>query len=220
METPRTIYQIRVAGHLSPQCADWFEGLTITLEEDGNTLFTGQVIDQAALHGLLKKIRDLGLSLLSVNQVPHWKLPTNPIRSKERMNTSNKIYEVQGKKDTLSTLWIFVMFCIAYADIIGFIEPGTLERIINGETGFELTPGIIVIISLLQAIPIAMILVSRWFRRDVNRWLNIVASVLTLLYVLGGGNWESTSYVVFASLEVIAMLAIIWLAWNWRNVEA
>ena len=136
------------------------------------------------------------------------------------MNTSNKIYEFQGKKDTLSTLWIFVMFCIAYADIIGFIEPGTLERILNGETGFELTPGIIVIISLLQAIPIAMILVSRWFRRDVNRWLNIVASVLTLLYVLGGGNWESTSYVVFASLEVIAMLAIIWLAWNWRNVEA
>jgi hypothetical protein len=44
--------------------------------------------------------------------------------------------------------------------------------------------------------------------------------VLTLLYVLGGGNWESSSYVVFASLEVAALLGIIWLAWNWRNVEA
>jgi hypothetical protein len=46
---------------------DWFEGLTITLEEDGNTLLTGPVIDQAALHGILKKIRDLGMPLLSVN---------------------------------------------------------------------------------------------------------------------------------------------------------
>ena len=69
METPRTIYEIRVAGHLSPQWADWFEGLTITLEEDGNTLLTGPVADQAALHGLLKKVRDVGLPLLSVNSV-------------------------------------------------------------------------------------------------------------------------------------------------------
>ena len=45
---------------------DWFEGLTITLEEDGNTLLTGLVVDQAALHGLLKKVRDLGMPLLSV----------------------------------------------------------------------------------------------------------------------------------------------------------
>ena len=136
------------------------------------------------------------------------------------MNTNNKLIEIQDKKVTLSTLWVFVMFCIAYADIIGFIEPGTLEKIISGSVGFELTPAIILIISLLQAIPIAMILVSRWSRRDVNRWLNIAASVLTLLYVLGGGNWESTSYVVFASLEVFAMLGIIWLAWNWRGDEA
>ncbi len=136
------------------------------------------------------------------------------------MNTNNKLVLAQDKKVVLSTLWVFVMFCIAYADIIGFIEPGALEKIINGNVGFALTPAIILIISLLQAIPIAMILVSRWFRREVNRWLNIVASVLTLLYVLGGGNWESTSYVVFASLEVVAMLGIIWLAWTWRSVEA
>jgi hypothetical protein len=63
-------YEIRVAGYLSPEWVEWFEGLTITLEEDGNTLLTGFVADQAALHGLLKKVRDLGLSLLSVNQVP------------------------------------------------------------------------------------------------------------------------------------------------------
>jgi hypothetical protein len=136
------------------------------------------------------------------------------------MNTNSKLIEVQDKKVLLSTMWIFLMFCIAYADIIGFIEPGTLQKIINGNVGFKLTPPIILLISLFQAIPIAMILVSRWFRRDVNRWLNILASVLTLLYVLGGGNWESSSYIVFASLEVVALIGIIWLAWNWRSVEA
>lgn len=133
------------------------------------------------------------------------------------MNTGNKLIQIQNRKVTLSTLWVFVMFCIAYADVIGFIEPGTLENIIKGNTGFVLTPVIILAISLVQAIPIAMILISRWFRRNVNRWLNIAASALTLLYVLGGGNWESVSYPVFAAMEVAAMLGIIWLSWTWRS---
>ena len=61
------IYQIRLEGHIRRQWTDWFDGLTITLTEDGDTLLTGSVVDQAALHGLLKKVRDLGLPLHSVN---------------------------------------------------------------------------------------------------------------------------------------------------------
>jgi hypothetical protein len=60
------IYQITIKGHLGPQWTAWFEGLIVTTEASGNTLLTGEVVDQAALHGLLKKVRDLGLPLLSV----------------------------------------------------------------------------------------------------------------------------------------------------------
>jgi hypothetical protein len=77
-----TDYKIRIKGHLRPEWSDWFEGLTITLEEDGNTLLTGPVIDQAALHGLLKKVRDLGMPLVSVNRVQ-----------------SNEIHSYRSKKE-------------------------------------------------------------------------------------------------------------------------
>jgi hypothetical protein len=62
------VYQIRIKGHLDRRWTDWFEGLTITLEDNGDTLLTGPVADQAALHGLLRKVRDLGMPLLSVIQ--------------------------------------------------------------------------------------------------------------------------------------------------------
>ena len=61
------VYTFKIKGHLGQQWINWFDGLTVTLEEDGNTLLSGPVIDQSALHGILKKIRDLGMPLLSVN---------------------------------------------------------------------------------------------------------------------------------------------------------
>ena len=61
------VCQIRIKGHLGIQWTDWFDGLAITLEENGDTLLTGPVVDQSALHGLLKKIRNLGMPLVSIN---------------------------------------------------------------------------------------------------------------------------------------------------------
>jgi hypothetical protein len=62
-------YQVRLKGHLGADWAEWFGGLTLTLDENGETLLTGPALDQAALHGLLKKVRDLGLTLVSVNPI-------------------------------------------------------------------------------------------------------------------------------------------------------
>ena len=73
-------YEIRLKGHLDDRWAEWFEGLTITLEEDGDTLLTGPVIDQAALHGLLKKVRDLGMPLVSVSPLEPGPATTRPLR--------------------------------------------------------------------------------------------------------------------------------------------
>jgi hypothetical protein len=73
-------YEIRVQGHLGPRWAAWFDGLSLTTEADGTTVMRGQVVDQAALHGLLQKLRDLGVPLLSLTQVP----PDDPAASTQR----------------------------------------------------------------------------------------------------------------------------------------
>ena len=74
------ICEIRIKGHLDDKWADRFEGLTITLEDNGDTLLTGPVIDQAALHGLLKKVRDLGMPLVSVSPVESGQADTPGIK--------------------------------------------------------------------------------------------------------------------------------------------
>lgn len=69
IQNQTSFYQIRVKSVLDHQCSDWFEGFSITIDEEGNTLLTGMITDQAALHGLLRKLRDLGLTLMSIVQM-------------------------------------------------------------------------------------------------------------------------------------------------------
>jgi hypothetical protein len=64
-----TIYQIRVAGHLDPTWSAWFDGLAISQQPNGETLLVGPIVDQAALHGVLRKVSDLGLTLIAVTRV-------------------------------------------------------------------------------------------------------------------------------------------------------
>jgi len=76
---PAEHYEIRVSGRLSPRWATWFDGLTLTNEEDGTTVLSGAVVDQAALHGLLQKLRDLGLTLLSLTRTAPGEPVEHPI---------------------------------------------------------------------------------------------------------------------------------------------
>jgi hypothetical protein len=132
------------------------------------------------------------------------------------MNTNAKTVETENMKVMFSTLWIFVMFNMAFADIVGFINPGALEEIM---TGAEITQGFLLVAAILLEIPIAMILLSRVLMYRTNRWANIIAGVITILFVIGGGN-TSLSYIFFATIEVLCMLYIIWRAWTWRKPEA
>jgi hypothetical protein len=66
MSSPTQRYEIRVIGHLAPRWAAWFEGLTLTAHDDGTTVIDGPIVDQSALHGLLRKLGDLGLPIISV----------------------------------------------------------------------------------------------------------------------------------------------------------
>ena len=62
-------YEIRLRGHLEPRWSAWFDGMTLTIEDDGTTVVTGSVVDQAALQGLLRKVHDMGVQLISVTQL-------------------------------------------------------------------------------------------------------------------------------------------------------
>ena len=135
------------------------------------------------------------------------------------MNTNGK---TTGKIDTkvlLSTLWIVVMINMAYADILGLFIPGTLEEVAKTSVSTGTTiPQLMLGGAIMLEIPIAMILLSRVLKFKVNRWVNIIASVITIAYVVGGGS-PYPHYIFLATIEVVCMLLIVGFAWKWRNTE-
>jgi Family of unknown function (DUF6326) len=80
------------------------------------------------------------------------------------------------------------MFNIAFADLIGFVHPGTLEKIINGSVGFPVTPALLLVFSALTEVPIAMIFLCLILPSKLNRLFNTLAVILTTLYVVSGGS--------------------------------
>jgi hypothetical protein len=118
-----------------------------------------------------------------------------------------------NKKVMMSTLWIVVMLNILSADIIGFMNPGDLMKVLTGDVGFNITPELLLVFSILMEIPIAMVFLSRVLEPRLNKWANIVASFITTAFVIGGGD-TYPSYIFFASIEIMCMLLIIWYAWK------
>lgn len=136
------------------------------------------------------------------------------------MNTINKTTEKVNTKVLLSTLWIIVMINMAYADILGLFIPGTLEEVAKTSVSTGTTiPQLMLGGAIMLEIPIAMILLSRVLKFKVNRWANIIASVITIAYVVGGGS-TTPHYIFIATIEVVCMLLIAWFAWKWHTLEA
>jgi len=119
----------------------------------------------------------------------------------------------------LSMLWVVVVLNIVVADILMFIKPGALQDLWAGQTGVDVTPGLLLVFAVLLEIPIMMVFLSRILKPVVNRWANTVAVVVTTVFVVAGGSMD-LHYVFFAAVEIIGMALIVWSVWTWPGQEA
>jgi len=119
-------------------------------------------------------------------------------------------------REKISTSWIVIMFAMVFNDIIGFITPGALKEIVESGVGFELTPVILLVFSILLVLPILMIFFTKVLQRKANRIANIAVSIITILFVVFGGE-PSLTYIFFAGVEVAFMLYILKLAIKWKE---
>jgi len=131
-------------------------------------------------------------------------------------------FEEKGKqldtRERLSLLWIVVMFTMAFADILTFVLPEALNDMVMGTTDVKITQELLLVMAVFVQIPILMIYLSRVLNHKINRLVNIIASIITILFVVGGGSLYP-HYIFFATIEVICMLLIIWFSWKWKVGE-
>ncbi len=136
------------------------------------------------------------------------------------MHPNKMITEHVDMKALLSTLWVFVMFNMVFADIFSFMYPGVLKQIMTGYADqIQITPGFLLIAAIVTEISIAMVFLSRLLKYRANRWANVVGGVITILWVIGGGS-ATLHYIFFATIEVVCCALIVWSAWNWHDSES
>lgn len=115
----------------------------------------------------------------------------------------------------LSILWIVIMFNMVFADILSLFIPWMLEGLIEFAGDTPITQ-LMLIGAIIHQIPIFMIFLSRVLKYKINRILNIIASIITIIYVIWGGSLFP-HYIFIASVEVILMLYIIKISYNWKS---
>ena len=133
------------------------------------------------------------------------------------MNTSGNVIKKIDRKVLLSTLWIVVMINMLKADILSLYIPGSLDEVARtaGETPItQLMLGG----AIIMEISIIMIILSRILKYRANRWVNIITSIITIAFVVGGGA-SYPHYIFIATVEVVCLLLIIWNAWTWSSTE-
>lgn len=127
----------------------------------------------------------------------------------------------------ISTLWVVLLFNMAFADILGFVYPGAIEDLIamssdgvnlGGVDGVLVTPEFLLIAAVFIEIAALMIYFSRSLARPLNRAANAIAAILTAIFVVGGGS-AKLHYIFFASIEVVILAVILWIVWQWNEGE-
>ncbi|MBL8092709.1 MAG: hypothetical protein JNL73_00980 [Anaerolineales bacterium] len=119
----------------------------------------------------------------------------------------------------LSTLWIFVLINMIFADIFGFMLADTLRNIMaSNADGITITPEFLLIAAVMTEVSMVMVIASRLLPYRLNRWANILGGIFTIVYVVGLGSL-TPHYIFIASIEVICSAWIVWLAWQWRETE-
>ena len=121
----------------------------------------------------------------------------------------------RDRKVLISTIWLFVLLNIIFRDIHEFISPGFLAEAIKGYVdGMQITETLVFVGALIVEVPIAMVLLSRILKSRVNRWVNIIASIITIAVTLSSIP-KVPADIFFDVIEVMALLSIIFLAWKW-----
>jgi len=115
-------------------------------------------------------------------------------------------------REKISILWIVVMVNMLFADILSFMLPGFLNDIVTGNTPLGITSELLLVFAFILEIPILMIFLSIVLKGTINRWANIIASLITILFVIGGGSL-TLHYTFFATVEVLVLLLIIKYSW-------
>jgi hypothetical protein len=171
------------------------------------------VIDQSALHGLLRKVRDLGMPLISVNRVQFNE--THPYRSKKEkeMNTIKSTTGIDPRVK-LSLLWIFVVLLMVYADIVSLLDPTSPIREVMA--GAPLPAGGLMAGAILMITSISMVVLSWVLSYKVNRWVSIIIGAYMIVHIVIGGH--GLYYVLFETVEVACILLTIWFTWKWKPV--
>lgn len=130
---------------------------------------------------------------------------------------SHKNFVGVDRKALLSTLWIFVLFNLIFRDIHGFFRPGFLAKIMTGiVNGTEINDGVMLLGGIMAEIPISMVLLSRILNYSINRWANMVAGAITIASIVSLVQ-QDLDDLFFATIEIISLSVIIWLACQWRE---
>lgn len=131
-------------------------------------------------------------------------------------------FDIRAK---ISTLWVVLLFNMAFADIVGFAYPGALAELMaigtdgvsfGNADGIVITPGFLLIAAVFIEVAILMIYLSRVLTRKWNRIANFVAAIFTAVFILGGGSIK-LHYIFLASIEIATLLMIAILAWGWPD---